>query len=117
MPSRSCRGTSTDEWFPRTTFAMTDFLRGVDASMRGRHRLAELRWAPADAVGDSELDGGAGGLQLHRSMRGAFGPELGLELVLPADRQPPQRFGLDDGGAVEHLPVGGQKLPGGSRRP
>src|ERR1700687_23428 len=123
MLSRSCRGTRTDEWFPKMTFAMVipsrlGALNGMAAAGRRHlpliarrvrvlqdrgaglkqglqvgddlrpaagHRADELRAFSLDGVGDVELDRRSTGFQFHCAMRRAFGLELGLELILPAD--------------------------------
>src|SRR3981081_2140347 len=119
MLSRSCRGTRTDEWFPKMTFAMVTpsrvgALNGVSAAAVGiarrvrvlqssgaglqqglqvgddlrpaaGHRRDEFPGCALDGVGDGELDRRSPGLQFHRALRLAFGLELGLVLVLPAD--------------------------------
>src|SRR4029077_7376411 len=125
MLSRSCRGTRTDEWFPKMTFAMVTLSRvgplngvsagdsrwirvlqnggaglqqglqvGDDLRPAAGYRLDEFRGCALDRVGDGEFDRRSAGFQLHRAQRLAFGLELGLELVLPADHQAPRRLGL-----------------------
>jgi len=58
---------------------------GDDLWPAAGHRLDEFRGFVLDGVGDGELDRGSTGFQFHRALRLAFGLELGLVLVLPAD--------------------------------
>src|SRR5262252_2991145 len=127
MLSRSCRGTKTDEWFPKMTFAIlapsrvgrsqrvlagdSGWIRvlqncraslqqglqvGDDLRPATGHRLDEFRGFALDGVGDGKLDRRSTGFHFHRAQRLAFGLELWLVLVLPADHQASWRLGLND---------------------
>src|SRR5437867_9883078 len=95
MLSRSCRGTRTDEWFPKMTFAMVTPSRvgaligvgvlqnggaglqqglqvGDDLRPAAGHRLDEFRGFALDGVGDGEPDRRSTGFQFHRAVRLAF---------------------------------------------
>ena len=71
------------------------------------HRRDEFRGFALDGVGDGELDRRSTGFQFQRALRLAFGLELGLVLVMPADDQAPWRLGLDDLAGVADLTVAG----------
>jgi hypothetical protein len=58
---------------------------GDDLRPAAGHRRDEFRRVALDGVGDGELDRRATGFQFDRAQRLAFGFELGLVLMLPAD--------------------------------
>ena len=66
---------------------------GDDLRPAPGHRFDEFRGFALDGVADGKLDRRSAGLQFHRAERLAFGLELGLVLVLPADHESPGRLG------------------------
>src|SRR5690242_4197720 len=71
----------------------------------------ELRVVALNGMSDGELYGFPGWLELHRAEGIAFGLELRLVHMPPADDQAPGRVGFDDFAGVGDFPVGVEHFP------